>query len=341
MREQPAHTVPLFLVARLLELVERWHVPASDLLSGTGLTPDALSENPFGRLPVQQMCAVLTRARRLTGEPGLGYYHGLQMRAPAFGTLGLAMQTSPSVRQALEVALKFSPVFSTALSLTLRVDRDVATLSLDENVDLGEARDIVVISMMLGIRAVFWALTGREDDGAGDLAIAEPAYQVRFAHLVPRWRFGQSANRLIFGASTLDLPVVTADSTGLRVARTLCERALDALGYDSRIVDCVRGLLAREEGGFRSVDEIASRIHLSPRTLKRRLAAQGATFSALVEQERRERAMVLLRSRHLSVAEVANHLDYATASTFVRAFHRWTGTTPAAYRRRSSPSLSP
>jgi AraC-like DNA-binding protein len=334
--EEAPHTVPAYLMSHLVELVERWHIPGEELLSGVGLTKRGI-EDPLARFPMAKMCELLARARLLTGEPGLGYYDGLQKRASTYGTLGFAASSASSVREALQIAVKFAPVFSTTLSLDLRVDGDRATLCLEENADLGSVRDIVVISMMLGLQTMFSALTGRSQDGAADLAIPEPLYQARFAHLVPKWRFGQPANRLHLDAGTLDSPIVTADPTGLRVARRLCERALDELGYDAGLVDRVRQLLPRDDGGFRSLDEVAARIHVSERTLKRQLAAQGMSFSTLAERERREKAMLLLRSFRLSIADVADRLDYSTSSTFVRAFHRWTGTTPAAYRRAHRP----
>jgi AraC-like DNA-binding protein len=134
-------------------------------------------------------------------------------------------------------------------------------------------------------------------------------------------------------AASLDHPVVTADATALQLARQLCERALDELGFDAGLVDRVRRFIPSDQAGFRSLEQVATLVHLSPRTLKRRLAAQGVSFSALLDRERREKALVLLRSSRLGIDVVAERLDYSSASTFVRAFHRWTGTTPAAYRR--------
>jgi AraC-like DNA-binding protein len=329
------HTVPFFLVSQLVDLVGRWQIPKEELLSQTDLAENAL-EDPFGRFPLTKMCDLLERARLLTGEPGLGYYDGLHKPPSAYGTLGFAALSASSVREALELAVRFAPLFSTALSLDLQFLGEGASVHLEENADFGAARDIVLISMGLRLQTIFNALTGRRHDFFADLAIAEPPYQSRFAHLVPRWRFGQPANRALLDATALDAPIATADPTGLRVARTLCERALDELGFDEGLVERVRRLLAKEEGGFRSVEEVAVRMHVSARTLKRRLAAQGVSFSNLSERTRREKAMVLLRSGRLSVADVAQRLDYATPSTFVRAFHRWTGTTPAAYRRTRS-----
>jgi AraC-like DNA-binding protein len=334
-RYEAAHTVPLFLVSQLAELVQRWHIPVEELETEPGLVARAAQE-PLARFPVPRMNELLERARTLTGEPGLGYYLGLAKRASGYGTLGFAALSASSVREALELAVKFGAVHSTAISLDLRVRGDIAILALEENAELGPVRDLVIISMMLGLQTIFCALTGQSPDSAADLALPEPAYQARFKHLVPKWRFGQPAHRLVCAASLLDSPIATANPTGLRVAQTLCENALDELSFDGELVQRVRGLLETDGGGFRSLDEVASCVHVSQRTLKRRLAAQGVTFSTLAERERRDKALVLLRSSRLSVADIAGRLDYSTASTFVRAFRRWTGTTPAVFRRRLS-----
>jgi AraC-like DNA-binding protein len=326
------HTVPVSLAAQLVGFVERWHIPADELLEGSGLA-EATLQDPLRRLPATTMNALLERARLLTGEPGLGYYLALQKRVSTYGYLGFAAASASSVREALELAVKYAPVFSTALSVELRTDGRHAYLKVGENADLGAARDIVLISMMLGLQTIAGTLTGQRQSGSADVAIPEPNYNARFVHLVPNWRWGQPANRVIIDAAVLDAPVVTADPVSLQLARTLCERALDELGYDAGLVPRVNRALVREQGGFRSLEDVAELLHLSERTLKRRLAAQGFTFSTLVERERKEQALLLLRSARLSIEEIAERLDYSNASTFVRAFRRWTGTTPAAHRR--------
>jgi AraC-like DNA-binding protein len=332
----PVHTVPQSLVAQLVELVARWHISVGELLTGTGIGA-ALLEDPLGRVDVDTMSLLLERARRLTGEPGLGYYLGLQKRVSIYGYMGFAAGSAPSLRDALGIAIRFAPVFSTAIGIELREEGGVAALCLVENTDLGPARDIVLISLVFGLETIGRALSGREPTGpaqlAMDFAFPEPDYQPRFRHLVPRARFGQPFTRVAFDAAALDVPVVTADRTALQLARALCERALDEIDPDSGLVDRVRGQMWNA-GGFSSLQVVAERLAMSPRTLKRRLAARDVSFSELVERERRERALMLLRSP-MSIDQVAERLEYSTASTFVRAFHRWTGTTPAVYRRAS------
>jgi AraC-like DNA-binding protein len=316
--------------------VARWHISAGELLAGTGVRHEVL-DDPLVRVDVDTMSLLLERARKLTGESGLGYYLGLQKRVSIYGYMGFAAGSAASLRDALGIAIRFAPVFSTAIGIELREEGGVAALCLVENTDLGVARDIILISLVFGLETIGRALTGRDPSGPAQLAMdfsfPEPDYQPRFRHLVPLARFGQPFTRVAFDASTLDLPVVTADRTALQLSRALCERALDEIDPDAGLVDRVRGQMWND-GGFSSLQIVAERLGMSPRTLKRRLAARDVSFSELVERERRERALMLLRSP-MSIDQVAERLEYSTASTFVRAFHRWTGTTPAVYRRAS------
>nr|MBA3542504.1 helix-turn-helix transcriptional regulator [Deltaproteobacteria bacterium] len=77
-------------------------------------------------------------------------------------------------------------------------------------------------------------------------------------------------------------------------------------------------------------------LHLSTRTLKRRLAEHATTFSTIVEEVRRQRALLLLDNRELSIGEIATRLGYTELPNFTRAFRKWTGMTPAAYRARGA-----
>jgi AraC-like DNA-binding protein len=79
-------------------------------------------------------------------------------------------------------------------------------------------------------------------------------------------------------------------------------------------------------------------VRISPRTLRRRLADAKVSFSTLLDEARRDRALLLLRSRDASTKDVAERVGYSNVANFMRAFRRWTGQTPAAYRREHGPA---
>jgi AraC-like DNA-binding protein len=133
----------------------------------------------------------------------------------------------------------------------------------------------------------------------------------------------------------LELRLIMADPVAARLAREQCERELDALAETERdVVTRVRRLLPRDHGGYHALHDIAGRLHVSARTLKRQLAAHGTTFTDVLDAARRERALTLLSAAEATVEAVAAELGYSDTANFTRAFKRWTGQTPSAFRRR-------
>jgi len=307
-------------------------VSPEELLEGLDIPSETLGD-ALGRVPLSGYLAVLERARARTGEPGLGFCLGLQARVSAFGHLGFAAMSASTVREAIDIAVQFAPIISTAMNLRLRVESGVASLIVEERADLGSVRDVVVIARLAALWTIAQALTGEDLKGTAEIAIPRPAYSSRFEHLVPPLTYDRPTNRIVLRAEALDVPLIMADPVALRLAREHCEKALDSISSGGRLVRTVRQLLSKPDGGFLDLDEVADSVHMSPSTLKRRLMLQGYSLSALLQEERRDRALLLLRSSALSIDDVADRLGYSSVQNFARAFRRWTGTTPAAYRQ--------
>jgi len=317
----------------LADLVGRWGVTGEQLFAGLGLDAEVVSD-PRRRISLAVLAQLAERAKALTGEPGLGFYFGLSMRASSHGYLGFAAMASSTLGEALEMAVRFAPTRTDAIALRTHVSGGVASLLVEELAPLGAARDLLILGLLVGIQEIGEAITGRRMEGSADVALPEPACLPRFRHLIHGGiRFGQPVHQLLFDAAVLDFPLAMADAAALRLAREQCERELDALGYEGQAVARVRAMLPRRDGGFLSLDDVAKALSLSGRTLKRRLAEEGTDFSTLLDEQRRERALLLLRSPELSVEAVADRIGYSDVANFTRAFRRWTGTTPTAYRR--------
>lgn len=324
-------SLPAVHALHLAEVVTRWEVSQEELFAGLGLSEESLAE-PNARLSIATVERLVERARALTGEPGLGFYLGLKMRISAHGSLGFAAMTSGTVREALEVAVRFAPTRTDALALQVHEDGQLASLVLEERAALGTARETIVFALLTGTAQLGMALTGRELSGSVDFAFPEPDYFRRFEPLLPGpMRFSQPSHRLIFDAEILDWPLSLHDPAARKLAREQCERELDALGARGQLLSRVRALLPRTDRGYRSLDEVAKALGVSSRTLKRQLAEQGTSYSDLLEEQRRERATLLVR-RGETVDEIASRLGYSDAANFIRAFRRWTGMTPKAFR---------
>ena len=336
-------SLPAVHVHHLVELVGRWKVEREELLRGLGLDEAAL-DDPATRIPLATIIRLTERARELTGEPGLGFYLGMRMRISVHGYLGFAAMAAGTLREAAQLAVRFAPTRTTAIALHLHEDNGSASLVIEERAPLGSARDVLIFALAVGLWQCGCALTGQVLRGSIDVSFPEPEYFKRFSEAAPGGvRFGQPLNQLLIAPGSLDLPLTMADPVALRLLREQCERELDALGQGGKLSGRARAQVARSletvqeaggEGGVPSIDEMARRLHVSERTLKRRLAAEGTTYSDLVEAERRERAFLLLRSADLSIAEIADRLGYSDAANFTRAFRRWTGQSPRAFQKK-------
>ncbi len=334
--DREAGSLPAIHALHLAELAGRWGVSTATLLRGSSLGRSELTQ-PGGRLPIAAMERLVERARALTGEPALGIYFGLQMRISWHGYLGLAAMTAQTAREALELATRFVPTRTGALALSLEIAGRNATLVIREGADFGAARDAVVLALIVGIWQLGCTLTGRQLRGSAEVAMPEPPYIARFKSVMPgALRFDQPEHRLVFDKATLDLPLVTADPAALRLTREQCERELDALGFAGPFRQRVRALALAGSGGARAIEEVAAQLHVSSRTLKRRLAELGTSYSQILDDERKRRALVLLRTTSLTTEAIADRLGYSDVANFSRAFRRWTGRTPGSVRRRRS-----
>lgn len=335
MSELRLYKIPAVHVLQLADTVQQWDVTDEELFADLGTDREELSETG-ARVSLDELIPLLERARILTGERGLGIHLGFRMRASAHGFLGFAAMTARTLRDALTVAVRYAPTRSNAFALSFREADEMVSVGIEERVDFGPARDTLIFWLAAGLWQMANALTGTTLEGDGEFTFPRPDYIERFEPELPgHFRFDQPANRLMFSAQALDLPLSMADPAAQRLAQEQCERELSSLSRDPHLIAQVRRESIRERG-FLTQTEVAKRLHISERTLKRRLAQLDTSFAEILEEERRERALLLLRNLELSIEEIADRLGYTDPANFSRAFRRWTQTTPRNYRRSLS-----
>lgn len=338
MRRSAPPTLPGGYARELLDLCVRFGVHPPALCAGLSLSPESLAD-PGTRVDLVTFAGLVRRAVALTGEPGLAYYVGLHTRVSWHGFLGFAAMTAGTIGEALELMERFGRTRTEAISLAVRRDGPHVSVLLEEHPALGDLGEFLVTALFVGLALIGESLAGRALEGRIDMRHAEPPYFRKFAAAVPRLAnvsFGQPANRIVFPAEVAALRIVTADPAATRLAREQCERELSALGEGAPVVSHVCSLL-RDDLSL-TLPLVAKRLSMSPRTLKRRLAEQGTTFSDLIDSARRQRALALLEDRRDSLDAIADKLGYCDTASFSRAFRRWTGMTPGEARGRLSSS---
>jgi AraC-like DNA-binding protein len=147
-------------------------------------------------------------------------------------------------------------------------------------------------------------------------------------------RFSTGMNGLFFPATLLNEPCVRNDPSLLTVLERYAAALLDRTPRGSGLAERVRATLLQEiREGEPKASNVANRLKMSVRTLNRLLGNEGTTFRELLDHLRNELAVRHLREDTLAIAEIAFLLGFSELSAFYRAFHRWTGQSPAEFRR--------
>ncbi len=145
-------------------------------------------------------------------------------------------------------------------------------------------------------------------------------------------RFGKAANQVRFPAAILDQALPTANAIAVAQVTAQLERELAILGETEDLLARIRAALVHRNGRYPGLDEVAQKLNMSPRTIRRRMASHGVSFRKILDDVLRREAITLLSGSNLSIEQIAERLGYSDPANFTRAFQRWTLSTPSAYR---------
>jgi AraC-like DNA-binding protein len=151
--------------------------------------------------------------------------------------------------------------------------------------------------------------------------------------------FGATETVATLDAGLLDLPLPQANEVTMAMALEQCRDLLDRRRARTGVSGKVRDLLLANLADPPDARQVASVLAMSDRTLRHRLAAEGTTFRALLDEVRERLAEELLVRGGLPVSEVAVRLGYVEVSSFSQAFRRWKGVGPREYRARHGDGL--
>jgi AraC-like DNA-binding protein len=161
-----------------------------------------------------------------------------------------------------------------------------------------------------------------------------PAHREMYeAHFRSPLKFKANQNALVFSKADMELPFVTHNAELLAIVAPQLETELRQQLAQRTFSEQAKGILKRLLAGQRpAIQDLARELHLSTRTLQRRLTEQGITFQRLLEEARRELAHHYLLHSSVELSETAYLLGYEDSNSFFRAFHHWEGTSPGQWR---------
>ncbi|AKM04707.1 MULTISPECIES: AraC family transcriptional regulator [Burkholderia cepacia complex] len=328
-------------LAVLIDVAAQAGLDPATVLDGTGLTPADVAD-PFTLTSSQQF---LTAARNAIGRydgSDLGVRVGRLLHASSYGMYGYAMLCSESMAHAFDSAVKYHQLANRALEIHWVAQGDTASWLFPNQdevllpcldpplyrflIDMQFALHVTIIKDVMGA----WCVPARAQFTQPEpphVALLSDALECPLA-------FGQPRNVLDYPAAWLARAPQLANPITAAQVSSHCARLLDELRTQSGVTRRVYQELTRTPGHFPDIDAIADILCITSRTLRRKLEAEGTSYSELLTSVRKALAIDYLSTTTLSTEDIALTLGFSDAVGFRHAFKRWTGTTPSDVRRK-------
>jgi AraC-like DNA-binding protein len=333
--------VPVVFAQTYLQVVADHGGSVLEVLRRAGLNERDLASSLVLDMPRYERLVHAVRA--VVGDVGIGLEQGWRLPPTSFGSLGLAVLSCDTLRDALALCQRFWVMYGMGLTLGVHEEGDTCAMEFHTLPVVADVDRSTVLEAALA--SLYRSCTVMQPAALVTCEVwfdfAAPTYADRVRARLNRVQWGMPANQFRFPAAWLDVRMPMANAVNLRAAVAQCEReaAVFAMNGPSLSSQVQQQLIWREQG-YLKLEEVSQRLNVSPRTLRRHLQAEGVSFLMLQHRARVRDAKALLRQPGLDVQAVAARLGYADPANFTRAFRQWTGITPSAFRLRPDADAS-
>ena len=331
-----SYEIPVSAVSKIINAAEAAGVSPEEICRSVNLNLSAL-EDADNQMPFAQLVALAENAARLTGDDDFGLHVGEKTDVKMYGVLGYVTLNSQTFGDAFSRLIRYQQIRTNAVKFSLEtIGSDAHLAYIYQTTDISPPnRRQESEEMMSTIIKVGRDLTG----------VDWKPREVHFEHAPPKnisehkrifrapVSFDKPLTKLIFDSSVLRLPIAEADLT---LGSLLERQAEDLLAKSPRhgvLVNQVQQLIRENlRGGEARMETVCRKLGFSSRTLQRKLKEEGTNYQELFEETQREMSEFYLQKPEIAICEVAYLLGFSQSSAFHRAFRRWTGLTPKAYR---------
>lgn len=289
-------------------------------------------------LTVEQFELILGYLAKACNDPAFGLHFGENTRYNSHAVMVELLWSSATLREALRALVKFKELVTPNSQLQFSVSERLATLSYQPGTSRLRLKQATFNELLLSrLFSTFRWMAG------GHFPLVEVRFEHGQPHYVNEYRrvfqtpvyFNCSSNELIFKKDVLELPLQSAFPELHARLERLAEEQLNRLAMGYQVTRQVSDYLNTQIGlGEIGVEDVASYMNMTPRTLQRKLKQEGLSFAELRDQLRHNIAKYQLCNSNLSMGILATRLGFSDASTFYHAFKRWEGVSPGAYRKR-------
>jgi AraC-like DNA-binding protein len=311
-------------------------ISASQALTGVGLSEQQVTD-PATRVCLTQVITCCRNAIALSADPMFAYRTGLHFHMSTYGMYGFAMLSSMDFRQTMQFAARYHQLAAPLVDMAF-ADEDglgIWTLEPRRHPQMDASLSRQVVEMYFGIHTSLHRDVMGSDFAPSELRVTfeAPSDPAAYAGVLGApVRFCQPSNQLLFDARWLDRRPSLGNALTYAAVLKVCDHFVDELQQRAGIVGNVRHLLLTNLMQSLSLQKVARDLGMSVRTLRRRLAEEGASYRQLTDELRRDVAIHYLRETAMTVEDIAYALGFSDPANFRQAFRRWTSATPQQFR---------
>ena len=318
----------------LWRVLESYGLDPEAVFRQAGLDP-ALWNDPGARFEDARLDHAWLIATEVSGDPCIGLRVARHFNPASLQSLGFAWLASDSLYDALSRTVRYFRAISDSFELELSVSGEECRLAIGRVLHRRRSQD--------QSQDAFWAAlislcrTSTSDSFAPralELERPEPPCAADFYALFRApIRFAAACDAMIFSRDDVERPLPTANRVLARHNERIDADYMMRLD-EARFSDRVRiRLVELLPTGNVEADTVARALNISLRTLQRRLADEGTTYTGVLDEARRELALRFIGEERMPVKEATYVLGFSEPANFTRAFRRWTGRSPTEYRQ--------
>jgi AraC-like DNA-binding protein len=320
-------------LTQLIMFMKEQGFNSEQVLANTQLNDQTLQQKT--RISPMQYHTVVENSLALSQDPLLGIKHGQGLNIASQDFAGLAAMAANDLDQALSLAIRFARTRTLLADIRFHKEDDSAVVQINRLASMPSTFPFVVENIISSFIGVARFLINQQDQMSAvvKLNYAPQAPLSEYERLlgVPVL-FNQPHNQVCFPEYLLDAPVSTANAMSRSLAESECEKLLKQLDQGQDLVVQIRNKLD-QMNAFPTLPIMAKAMNSSPRTLNRQLAQLNTTYQHILDDIRREKAIELLNHSQINIEHIAIRLGYNDPSNFGRAFRRWLGKSPRAFRQ--------
>lgn len=325
--------IPMKRVKYLLGGAKRQGVPLEELMTACDIPLDLLND-PEAVLEKHKFIELMLEAMRRTEDEFIGFGRGRVSKPGTFSMMAHAVINCATLEKALRRSIQFYQLFDYPVETKIEISDDEFSLQFEAKLVFDYSSFIQEASVFILLRFLSWLIGQQIVPKYMSFEGAAPKEDDEGLFFPCPAKFNQERTEVVMDRRYLDMPLVQNALSLSKFLKASLEELIDGNIQNASLNAQIRSIISKEYGNnFPDFSVICEKLNMTPQTLRRRLKEESTSYQEIKDSIRKDASIYYLSKPDLSIDEIALLMGFSEASSFHRAFKKWTGKTPSAYRQ--------